>query len=133
MTHRGLVVTIAASLLLSACASTPSRAVRTEFEDIPVPKGLTYQPDDSTVVETPNVKAIRDVYRGRLEADSLAMAIRTTLEANGWRNISSTKTGQHGATQVYEKDGDSLEVRLWEGFWFTYAEYTTGRVMKRLR
>ena len=133
MTHRGLVVTVAASLLLSACASTPPRAVRTEFEDIPVPKGLTYQPDDSTVVETPNVKAIRDVYRGRLEADSLALAIRTTLEANGWRNISSTKTGQHGATQVYEKDGDSLEVRLWEGFWFTYAEYTTGRVMKRLR
>ena len=133
MTHQGLVVTVAASLLLSACASAPSRTARTEFEDIPVPKGLAYQADDSTVVETPNVKAIRDVYRGRLEPDSLAVAIRTTLEANGWRNVSSTKTGQHGATQVYEKDGDSLEVRLWEGFWFTYAEYTTGRVMKRIR
>jgi hypothetical protein len=133
MTHRGLVISVAASLLLSACASAPPRSARTEFEDIPVPKGLTYQPDDSTVVETPNVKAIRDVYRGRLEPDSLALAIRTTLEANGWRNVSSTKTGQHGATQVYEKDGDSLEVRLWEGFWFTYAEYTTGRVMKRIR
>ena len=37
---------------------------------------------------------------------------------------------QHGTTQVYEKDGDSLQVQLWEGLWYTYAEYTTGRVVK---
>jgi hypothetical protein len=131
MTHRGLAVTLAVSLLLSACASAPPRAVRTEFEDIPVPKGLSYQADDSTIVETPTVKAVRYVYRGRLEADSLAVAIRGTLEANGWRHVSSTKAGQHEAIQVYEKEGDSLQVRLWEGFWYTYAEYTTGRVVKR--
>ena len=131
MTPRGLAVTIAAFLLLGACASAPPRAVRTEFEDIPVPKGLSYRADESTIVETPTVKAVRYVYRGRLEADSLAAAIRGTLEANGWRHVSSTKSGQHGATQVYEKDGDSLQVLLWEGLWYTYAEYTTGRVVKR--
>ena len=76
MAHQGLALTVVASLLLGACASAPSRAVRTEFEDIPVPKGLSYQADDSTVVETPNVKAVRYVYRGRLEAESLATAIR---------------------------------------------------------
>src|SRR5713101_8540731 len=113
MTHRGLAITVVASILLGACASAPPRAVRTEFEDIPVPKGLSYQADESMVIETANVKAVRNVYRGRLEADSLATAIRSTLEANGWRNVSSTKTGQHGATQVYEKDGDSLQVLLW--------------------
>src|SRR6185503_20996155 len=44
MTHRGLALTVIASLLLGACASTPpSRQVRSEFEDIPVPKGLAYQ------------------------------------------------------------------------------------------
>jgi len=133
MAHQGLALTVVASLLLGACASAPSRAVRTEFEDIPVPKGLSYQADDSTVVETPNVKAVRYVYRGRLEAESLATAIRSTLEANGWRNVSSMKSGQHGATQVYEKDGDSLQILLWEGIWYTYAEYTTGRVLKRLK
>lgn len=133
MTHRALAVTVVASILFGACASAPPRPARTEFEDIPVPKGLSYRADDSTVVETPNVKAFRYVYRGRLEAESLATAIRTTLEANGWRNVSSTKTGQHGATQVYEKDGDSLQVLLWEGLWYTYAEYTTGRVVKRVQ
>ena len=131
MIRRGLAVTIAASLLLGACASAPQRPVHTEFEDIPVPKGLDYRADDSTVVETPNVKAVRFVYRGRLEPESLATAIRSTLEANGWRHVSSTRNAQHGATQVYEKDGDSLQVQVSEGIWYTYAEYTTGRVVKR--
>ena len=133
MTLSGFAAAIAASLVLVSCASTPPRATRAEFEDIPVPKGLTYQQEDSTVIETPNVKAGRHIYRGRLELDSLTTAIRTTLEANGWRHVSSTKTAQHGTTQVYEKDGDSLQVLLWEGLWFTYAEYTTGRVVKRAK
>ena len=131
MTLRSLSTAFAVSLLLAACASNPPRAVRSEFEDIPVPKGLTYQQDESTVIETPNLKAGRHIYRGRLELDSLTTAIRSTLEANGWRHVSSTKSSQHGTLQVYEKDGDSLQVQLWEGLWFTYAEYTTGRVLKR--
>jgi len=129
----GFAAAIAVSLVLVSCASTPPRATRVEFEDIPVPKGLAYQQEDSTVIETPNVKAGRHIYRGRLELDSLTTAIRTTLEANGWRHVSSTKTSQHGTTQVYEKDGDSLQVLLWEGLWYTYAEYTTGRAVKRAR
>jgi hypothetical protein len=131
MTLHKLAPALAVCLMLTACASTPPRAVRSEFEDIPVPKGLTYQVDESTIIETPNVKAGRHVYRGRLELDSLTTAIRNTLEANGWRHVSSTKSSQHGTTQVYEKGGDSLQVQLWEGWWYTYAEYTTGRVMTR--
>lgn len=131
MTLRSLSTALAVSLLLTACASNPPRAVRSEFEDIPVPKGLAYQQEESTVIETPNLKAGRHVYRGRLELDSLTTAIRSTLEANGWRHVSSTKSSQHGTTQVYEKEGDSLQVLLWEGLWFTYAEYTMGRVLKR--
>jgi hypothetical protein len=133
MTPRGTAAIVAASLLVAACASNPPRPTRTEFEDIPVPKGLSYQQEDSTVIETPTVKAGRHIYRGRLELDSLTAAIRSTLEANGWRHVSSTKNSQHGTTQVYEKDGDSLQVNLWEGVWYTYAEYTTGRVVKRAK
>jgi hypothetical protein len=131
MTPRGYAAAAVATLMLAACASAPPRATRTEFEDIPVPKGLTYQVDESTIIETPNVKAGRHIYRGRLEIDSLTTAIRSTLESNGWRHVSSTKSSQHGTSQVYEKDGDSLQVQLWEGLWYTYAEYTTGRVVKR--
>ena len=133
MTLRHFSTALAVSLLLTACASNPPRPVRSEFEDIPVPKGLTYQQDESTVIETSTLKAGRHIYRGRLELDSLTTAIRSTLEANGWRHVSSTKSSQPGTIQVYEKDGDSLQVRLWEGLWYTYAEYTTGRVLKRAK
>ena len=122
--------TVAAFLLLAltaGCATTSSRPTRSEFEDIPVPKGLTYQPSKSTIIESPTVKAARLVYRGRLEVDSLAVAMRTTLEANAWRHVSSTSAAEHGITQVYEKSGSSLEVRLLDGWWYTFVELTASR------
>ena len=130
MKLKGFAAVAVTSLMLAACASTPPRATRTEFEDIPVPKGLAYQVEDSTVIETPNVKAGRHIYRGRLELDSLTTAIRSTLEANGWRHVGTSKTSQHGVSQVYEKQGTSLQVLLWEDLIFTYAEYTTARVLQ---
>lgn len=114
----------------AGCASVSSKAVRSEFEDIPVPKGLTYQPSKSTVIESPTVKAARLVYRGRLEVESLGVALRTTLEANGWRHVSSTSAGDHGVTQVYEKAGSSLEIRLLDGWWFTFVELTASRALQ---
>jgi hypothetical protein len=125
--------TVAALLVLvfaAGCASAPPKAVRSEFEDIPVPRGLTYQPDKSTVIESPTVKAARLVYRGRLEVESLSGAMRTTLEANGWRHVSSTAVADHGVTQVYEKAGSSLEVRLVDGWWFTFVELTASRSLQ---
>jgi hypothetical protein len=113
-------------LLVAGCASAPPRPPRSEFEDIPVPKGLVYQADRSTVIESPNVKAARLVYRGRIEPESLAVAMRTTLEANGWRHVSTT-AGPSGAIQVYEKSGNSLQVQIWEGLWFTYVALTGSR------
>ena len=126
--------TLAAFLVLAltaGCATTSSKAARSEFEDIPVPKGLTYQPSKSTVIESPSVKAARLVYRGRLEVDSLSVAMRTTLEANAWRHVSSTSAAEHGVTQVYEKTGSSLEVRLIDGWWFTFVELTASRAQQQ--
>jgi hypothetical protein len=129
MTMRPLLA-IALMLSLSACATSPPRLTRSSHEDIPVPKGLTYRGTDSTVIETPTVSASREVYRGRLEIESLAEATRAMLEANGWRHVGTNKTSQHGVNQVYEKQGTSLQVLLWEDLIFTYAEYTTARVLQ---
>jgi hypothetical protein len=114
-------------LTVAGCASTPSRAARSEFEDIPVPRGLSLVDGRTTVIESPSVKAARLVYRGRVEVVSLGAAMRSTLETSGWRHVSSTTAGDHGTTQVYEKAGNSLQVRLWEGLWFTYVELTASR------
>jgi len=131
MSIQRLFIAFLVVVFVAGCASAPSRPVRSEFEDIPVPKGLTYQPDKSTIIESPTVKAARLVYRGRLEAESLGLALRTTLEANGWRHVSSTAVASHGMTQVYEKSGSSLEVRVLDGWWFTYVELTASRAQQQ--
>lgn len=113
------------------CASAPPRPVRSEFEDIPVPKGLTYDLDKTTIIESPSVKAARLFYKGRIEPASLSVAFRTTLEANGWRHISSTHMADQGTTQVYEKDGNSLQIRIYEGWYYTWVEITATRVLPR--
>ena len=111
---RGRVTWLASLALIgvmAGCATTPTRPV-SEFEDIPVPKGLALDRDQTTVIESPSVKAARLVYKGRIEVASLASAFRTTLEANGWRFISTATFANQGTTQVYEKAGDSLTVQI---------------------
>jgi len=118
-------------LVAAACATTAPRAPRSEFEDIPLPKGLTYEPGMSTVIESPSVKAARLVYRGRLEPESLGHAMRGTLEGNGWRHISSTSTSQHGTIQVYEKANNALQIHIYEGVWYTYVELDATRTVPK--
>src|SRR5262249_4589325 len=110
--------------------SAPPKQARSEFEDIPVPKGLSYQADKSTIIESPTVKAARLVYRGRLEVDSLAAAMRTTLEANGWRHVSSSAVSDHGWPQNCGKAGSPLEVRGLGGWWSPFVELPASRAMQ---
>jgi hypothetical protein len=124
----GVVVLVA---FIAGCASAPSRPVRSEFEDIPVPKGLTLDLGKTTIIESPSVKAARLFYKGRIEPASLATAFRTTLEANGWRFISTTTFSSQGTTQVYEKTGDSLTVVISEGIFYTWVEMTVTKVIGR--
>jgi hypothetical protein len=124
---RRLVAMVAIVFTLTACASSPPRAQHSEFEDIPVPKGLVLDWSRSTVIESPTIKAARLFYKGRLEPGSLAVAFRTTLEANGWRHLSSTTAGEKGTTQVYEKAASSLQVLIYEGWYYTWAEVSATR------
>jgi len=126
---RRLVVLGMVVVTLAACASSPARPQRSEFEDIPVPKGLALDADKSTIIESPSVKAARLFYKGRLEPESLGIAFRTTLEANGWRHLSSTLSSGKGTTQVYEKPGSSLQVLIYEGIYYTWVELSATRVV----
>ena len=118
---RRLLIFLTIVSTVTACASSPPRAQRSEFEDIPVPKGLELDWGRSTVIESPAIKAARLFYKGRITPDSLAVAYRSTLEANGWRHVSTTTTDR-GTTQVYEKAGSSLQVLIYEGWYYTWAE-----------
>jgi len=116
-------------LILAGCATFNTKVARSEFEDIPVPKGLVYLEGDSTIIESPAVKAAKLVYRGRVEPVSLGNAMRSTLESNGWRHVSTAMAGDKGTTQVYDKPGHALQVRVWESWYFTYVELTTSRAL----
>ena len=126
---RHFPVVLAVVLILSACASSPPQPQRSEFEDIPVPKGLTLDLNKSTVIESPTVKAARLFYKGRVEPESLAVAFRTTLEANGWRHLSSTTSADKGITQVYDKAGNSLQVMIYESIYYTWVEVSATRLV----
>jgi hypothetical protein len=106
------------------------RHVEDDFEDIPVPKGLELDWSRSTIIESPTIKAARLFYKGRITPDSLAVAFRSTLEANGWRHLSTTTTDR-GTTQVYEKAGSSLQVLIYERWYYTWAEVSATRVIGR--
>lgn len=126
--RRVLLLSVIA-LSVMACASSPPKQARSEFEDIPVPSGLTLDWNKSTVIESPSLKAARLVYKGRVEPDSLGQAFRTTLEANGWRHLTSTTSSDKGTTQVYDKSGNSLQVQIYEGVYYTWVEVSATRLV----
>jgi hypothetical protein len=128
-TSRTLASALLVVLMVAGCATFAPKTARSEFEDIPVPKGLAYVEDDSTIIESPSVKAAKLVYRGRVEPISLANAMRATLESNGWRHVSTATPSGQGTTQVYEKTSQALQVRVWEGWYYTYVELTTSRTL----
>ena len=117
-------------LTLASCASWsgPARPQRSEFEDVPVPAGLTLDGSRTTIIESPTVKAARLFYKSRIKPDSLAVAYRTSLEANGWRHVSSTTSADKGTTQVYEKPDSSLQVLIYEGWYYTWTEVSATRI-----
>jgi hypothetical protein len=120
-------------LILTSCASSsgPARPQRSEFEDVPVPAGLTLDTSRTTIIESPTIKAARLFYKSRIKPDSLAVAYRTSLEANGWRHVSSTTSADKGTTQVYEKQDSSLQVLIYEGWYYTWTEVSTTRIIAR--
>ena len=119
-------------LVLTACATTTSTSTLLQrgFEDVPLPRGLAYQPGRSMSIESPSAKAVHLVYRGRTEPDITAMALRATLEATGWRHISSAtrKSAPPGTIQVYEKAGSSLQLDISRSLWFTYVTFDVSRI-----
>jgi hypothetical protein len=122
-----IFATAAIILLATGCATTT--AARRQFDDVNLPAGLVYQPQDSIVIESPTVKAAQLVYRGRLEPVTLGDAMRTRLETSGWRHVSRTTTSKDGTRQVFEKDGNALEVHIYEGLWYTYLAISASEIL----
>jgi len=116
-------------LVLGGCASAPPRLVRSEFDDIQIPRGLAFKASHSMLIESPTVKAGRLVYTGRIEVTSLAQAFRASLESSGWRFVTTNLSSGKGIFQTYEKSGNSLQVHIEDGFWTTRVELTVVKTL----
>jgi hypothetical protein len=126
--HPGAIAAAGLVLSLTACAGAPPQPFLTSFADIPVPEGMGYLSERSGVMDGATIKAARLVYRGRLEIESLSASMRQGLEMRGWRHVSTAKTSNQTITQVFDKPGGSIQVALWEGWWYTYLDVTVGKV-----
>jgi hypothetical protein len=47
------------------------------------------------------------------------------------RHLSSTTAAGKGTTQVYEKAGSSLQVLIYEGWYYTWTELSATRIIGR--
>src|SRR4029450_474327 len=121
-----LCVIVLAVTSCSASSGAP-RTQRSEFEDVPVPAGLTLDNSRTTIIESPTVKAARLFYQSRTQPDSPPVASRPSLEANGWRHVSSTTSANNGTIQVYEKPDSSLQIMIYESWYYTWAEVSARR------
>ncbi len=116
-------VTLGVLLLAAGCATVSVPPLRSEFGDVPLLEGLSYQPGQSVVIETKTVRAARLLYRGRMEPGSVVVEMQKGIEANGWRLVRTTAVAGHGTMQLYEKGEASLQLQVWEGGMFGYYTY----------
>jgi hypothetical protein len=123
MNNKLRATTLGVLLFAAGCATVSVPPLRSEFADVPLLEGLAYQPDQSVVIETRNVRTARLVYRGRMEAGSAVVEMQKGLEANGWRLVRSTATGGDRTLQLYEKGDASLQLHIWEAGLFNYYTY----------
>jgi hypothetical protein len=110
---------LAVALLTVSCAAAPSTQIQSQFPDLPLPRAIAYQAGRSLIVDSPNAKAAHLVFRGRVEAESLALGMRASLEAQGWRHVSSS-SDRGRVVQVYDRGGQTVQLEITEGLWFTY-------------
>ena len=125
--------TVAAFLVLAfaaGCATRVPQAVAERVRGHPRPEGAHLPAGQVDDHESPTVKAARLVYRGRLEVESLGLGHADHPRGERLASRQQHAVADQGVTQIYEKAGSSLEVRLLDGWWFTFVELTASRSLQ---
>ncbi len=95
--HLALAGTVALVAVMG-CAGTreaekremaPTPAATYRFEDVPIPRSLEIEKDESFVYESEAIKTGILVYGGKAEVTDLAVFFKENMAAHGWRLISN--------------------------------------------
>lgn len=88
-----------------------------DFDDIPVPKEMEIEPDDSILFHSPNLKAGAVVFNGRVEAISLFDFFINNMPKENWHLRSYFKYGRY--IMVFEKPNKDCIIRIIDGSYKT--------------
>jgi hypothetical protein len=88
-----------------------------DFDDIPVPKEMEIDPDDSILFQSPNLKAGAVVFNGRVEAISLFDFFLNNMPKENWHLRSYFKYGRY--IMVFEKPNKDCIIRIIDGSYKT--------------
>lgn len=91
-----------------------------DFDDILVPKEMELQPGSSFIFETPQVKAGVLVFKGRVDAVSLATFFENNMLKDGWTRSSSFKYQR--AIMVFTKPDRDCIINIIEQSFSTMLE-----------
>ncbi len=98
-------------LALIACAQTPKEkgemtptpAVTYRFEDVPIPRSLEINKDESFIYESQAIKTGILVYKGKATVGDLAHFFKENMGTHGWRLVSNFE--RHDALLTFNKPG----------------------------
>jgi len=84
-----------------------------DFEDIPIPKEMSIDRDDSILFESQGIKAGMLTYSGRVDSNSLFNYFLSALPNEGWDLLSYIKYGTQ--IQTFAKDDRLCIIRIIDG------------------
>ena len=98
-------------LALTACAQTPKEkgemaptpAVTYRFEDVPIPRSLEINKDESFIYESQAIKTGILVYGGKAKVADLAHFFKENMGTHGWRLVSNFE--RNDALLTFNKPG----------------------------
>jgi hypothetical protein len=98
------------------------------FPDIPVPKELTYVPENSFIYENPSMRAGVMFFNGNVEMQSLENYFKINMAKNGWRYINSFR--YKDVVLNYQKEDKTCNIKMSRGTFQTEVEIWVGPAEK---
>jgi len=113
-------------------SATPT-TIFSDFSDIPIPKELKLDKKSSLLFEGGPYKSGYFVYKGRVEASSLAEYFKNALQGYGWVLLNNFKYRHYLLNFIREKEQRSCIIHIKEGFWTTEVHLWVGPIEGKLK
>jgi len=113
--------------------TTTPTTLPSDFSDIPIPKELKLDKKSSLLFEGGPYKSGYFVYKGRVEASSLAEYFKNALQGYGWVLLNNFKYRHYLLNFIKEKEQRSCIILIEEGFWTTKVHLWVGPTEGKLK